>query len=119
MYRGKALSGGGTNNRRTGRGDRDRQVVVRTLLSPRKSREQQVADVTIVAATVTHNDKQEYAEDGDHDHENEDDHDNGTLKFVNMCSICLMRGCLPRPNERDRCMDKQQSDKSFSLESRE
>jgi hypothetical protein len=37
-----------------------------------------VADVTIVAATVTHNDKQEYAEDGDHDHENEDDHDNGT-----------------------------------------
>jgi hypothetical protein len=80
VHRRKALGGGKTNNCRTRRGNRDSQVVVRTLLAPGISREERVAGVTIVVATDTHDDKQEYAEDGDHDHEDEHDHDNGTFK---------------------------------------
>lgn len=68
-----------------------------------------MAGVAIVVATDTHDDKQEYAEDGDHDHEDKCDRGNGTLNCINMRSIYLMRGCLPKLNaETDADMDEQQ-----------
>jgi hypothetical protein len=82
MHHRKALGGVKTDNCRTGRGNRDSQVGVRKLLAPGIHREERVAGVTIVVVTDTHDDKQEYAEDGDHDHEDEYDHDNGTFKSL-------------------------------------
>ena len=94
MHDGVTFGIGTTNNRRTGRGNKDCRVMVQTLFTAMKYREPWRAGKPVVVVVYTHADldEQEYTEDGNRDHEDEDGHDDGVLEYVKLsCRIFDVR----------------------------
>jgi hypothetical protein len=83
MYDGVAFGRGTTNDRRAGRGDKYCQLVLQTVLAPRKPCKRWAGE-TVVVATDTHDDEQEYTEDGNDDCKDENDRDDDALNVVNL-----------------------------------